>query len=410
MNELLLRKFAKLAVIKGVNIQKDQVLRINCPIEAAGFGRLCLEEAYLAGAKRVIIDYYDELASKLNYELAGTEVLCDFPEYLRAKQSYLIDENVANLSIIGETPGLLKDIDPEKLQKVMVANSVFQMPYHNHFMSNKSQWSLVGYPTGGWAKKVYPNLDEETAKEKLWENILLTSRVTMDEDPLETWNRHNAEMLKHNEIMNNYNFSYLTFKNSACTDLKLYLADQHNWSGGCENTMGGVVFNPNIPTEECFCMPYKTKVDGKVVATKPLNYQGKLIEDFYLIFKEGRVVEFDAKKEKEALKNLLEFDEGSCYLGEVALISDDSPINNTGILFYNTLYDENASCHLALGAAYPMNIKGGVQMEEEELFKFGYNKSMAHEDFMFGSPDMEIEGYTADGEKVTIFQNGNFVF
>ncbi len=410
MNDNILRKYAQLAVLKGVNIQKDQILQISTPVETAYFARYCMEEAYKAGAKKVKIVYKDELATKIEMEMASLETLCEFPNYRKEEMEYLINNKYASLHIYAETPGLLKDIDPNKMQEVMVSLSKHLEPSRKYSMGNKGQWSIVSIPTVGWAKKIFPNDDESTAMAKLWDAILMSVRVSEDNDPIKEWEKHNAVMLKHNEIMNNYNFEYLTFKNSLGTDLTLYLAEKHNWSGGCETTTEGVVFNPNIPTEECFCMPYKTKVNGKVVATKPLNYQGKLIEDFYLVFKDGKVVEYNAKKEYEALKNLIEFDEGSCYLGEVALISHDSPISNSNVLFYNTLFDENASCHLALGNAYPMNIIGGTAMSEEELIKFGYNKSMVHEDFMFGSADLSVKGYTFDGKEVEIFKNGNFVF
>jgi aminopeptidase len=216
-------------------------------------------------------------------------------------------------------------------------------------------------------------------------------------------------MLAHNKVLNDYNFKSLHFLNSLGTDLVVSLVDNHIWAGGGEESTKGVYFNPNVPTEENFTMPYKYGVNGKVVATKPLNYQGNLIEEFWLEFKDGKVVDFDAKAQKETLSNLINFDEGSSYLGEVALISHDSPISNSNILFFNTLFDENASCHLALGRAYPMNVKGGTTMTKEELLEAGSNLSMAHSDFMFGSACMNIVGTQQDGTKVQIFKNGNFV-
>ncbi|MFA5526958.1 MAG: aminopeptidase, partial [Acholeplasmataceae bacterium] len=221
--------------------------------------------------------------------------------------------------------------------------------------------------------------------------------------------KHNEVLLAHNKLLNNYNFKHLHFKNKLGTDLIVELVKDHVWAGGGEHALNGTYFNPNIPTEETFTMPYKWGTRGKVVATKPLNYQGKLIEDFYLIFKDGKVVEFDAKKEKDALENLLNTDENSRYIGEIALISHNSPISNTNILFLNTLIDENASCHMALGRAYPMNVKNGVNTPIEELEKIGYNNSMVHADFMFGSEDMEIIGLTQDDKEVVVFKNGNFV-
>ena len=251
---------------------------------------------------------------------------------------------------------------------------------------------------------------DEGAFDRLLDAILSASRVQADNDPVAEWQAHIENLARRNKILNDYDFESLHFENSLGTDLTVGLAEGHIWAGGGEVAKNGVAFAPNIPTEETFTMPHKYRVNGKVVATKPLNYNGKLIEDFYLVFKDGKVVEYDAGKEKESLKNLLEIDEGSSYLGEVALIPFDSPIANTGILFYNTLFDENASCHLALGCAYPMNLKGSEEMTEEEMKAKGYNKSMTHEAIMVGSADMKITGTTHDGKKVVIFKDGNFVF
>ena len=277
-------------------------------------------------------------------------------------------------------------------------------------MGNKSQWCVVAYPTFAWAKKVFPKLSPKKAYNALLNKILEASRVTDTNDPVHDWEEHIMTLARHNKKLNEDNYKTLHFKNSLGTDLVVGLVKDHIWAGGAEKAKNGVIFCPNIPTEETFTMPHKYQVEGKVVATKPLNYQGKLIEDFYLVFKEGKVVEYKAGKEELALKNLLELDEGSSRLGEVALISDNSPISNTNILFFNTLFDENASCHLALGNAYTMNIKNGTSLSEEELAALGYNKSLTHVDFMFGSPDMEIIGHKYDGTKVIIFKNGNFIF
>lgn len=410
MFEDLLRKYAKLAVKMGVNIQKDQILRIRAPLEAAALVHYCQEEAYELGARKVLLDYNDEIASKIDLKMADSEVLCEFPKYKEEELHYLINERTAVLNIYCETPGLLNDIDPTKMQKVMQARAINNRPYQEYNLSNKGQWSIISYPCTGWAQKVFPELDSKEAVEKLWENIFYSSRVAKDSDPIKAWKDHNETLANRTQKLNDYNFDYLTFKNSLGTDLKVHLAINHRWAGGCEKTVNDVIFNPNIPSEECFCMPLKTKVEGKVVASKPLNYQGKLIEDFWLVFKEGKVVDYYAKKEREALSNIIEFDEGSSYLGEVALIPYDSPISNTGILFYNTLFDENASCHLALGSAFTMNIKEVSKYNEEELKGFGYNKSLAHEDFMFGSEDMLINGYTFAGQEIAVFKEGNFVF
>lgn len=407
MNIEKLKKYADLAVQIGVNLQKGQILMINSPVECVEFTRLLVESAYKVGASYVLVRWHDDPINKTYYTYATEEVISEVPNYVVEQFKYVVDKGAAAISISAPTPGLFKDIDPKKLQLASKASHEHLGFYQKHMMANGSQWCVISYPTKAWAEKVFGG---EESFEKLLDAILSASRVTDDNDPIAEWKQHIENLARHNKMLNDYNFEKLQFKNKLGTDLEVGLVEGHIWAGGGETSQKGIDYCPNIPTEESFTMPHKEKVNGKVVATKPLNYQGKLIEDFYLVFKDGKVVDFDAKSEKDTLKSLLELDEGSSRLGEVALISYDSPISNTGILFYNTLFDENASCHLALGNAYAMNIKGGIGMKEEDLMEKGYNKSMAHVDFMFGSEDMEIIGITHKGEKVQIFKNGNFVF
>jgi len=407
MNIEKLKKYARLAVEIGVNIQPGQLLVINSPVECKDFTRLLAEAAYQKKAGNVIIRWNDDLINKLYFENVSDEVLKEVPDYVVQQFHYIVNKTAAVISIAAPTPGLLKDIDPHKLQISSIATQKAVEFYRKHMMGNGSQWCVVAYPTEAWAKKVFKGKD---AFEKLLDNILIASRVTEDNDPVAEWKKHMEVLAMHNQKLNDYNFESLHFTNSLGTDLTIGLVDGHIWAGGGETSQNGVYFAPNIPTEEAFCMPHRLKVNGKVVATKPLNYQGKLIDGFWLVFKEGKVVDYDAAKEKGALKNLLELDEGSSYLGEVALISHDSPISKTNVLFFNTLFDENASCHLALGNAYTMNIKDGNSMKEEELAAKGYNKSMNHCDFMFGNADMKIVGTTHDHKQVKIFEKGNFLF
>lgn len=403
-----LRKFARLAVCSGANVQKGQLLVINgCPQDYE-FIRLCTEEAYKAGAKQVLINWSDEMTNLYNYQYCDTETLSNIPQWSLDKTKWIQDNGACMLHVLSETPGLLKEIDPQKLQEVQMARLKATAPFQKYTMNNEGQWSIVALPSVGWAKKVFPDCNEDEAVEKLMEAILMSSRVTDDNDPVEEWKKHNEAITAHSRILNEHNFKALHFSNSLGTDLTVELVKNHVWAGGCEYTTKGVLFNPNIPTEENFCMPYKYGVNGKVVATKPLSYQGKLIDGFSIEFKDGKAVSWHADKEEDSLSNLINLDEGSAYLGEVALISYDSPINNTGILFYNTLFDENASCHLALGSAYPMNVKGGTAMNDEELKAAGANKSMTHVDFMFGSEDMHVVGIKENGEEVVIFEKGNF--
>lgn len=406
----VMEKYAKLAVVAGANVQPGQLLVINAAAADYQFVRMCVKAAYEAGAVYVKVNWSDEQHGLMNYQYCSVETLTEFPQWSYDMRAWEQEKGCCYLYVLSDTPGLMKDIDPEKVQAVQQESSKKFAPLQRYTMNNDGQWSIVALPSAGWAKKVFPDMEEDAAVEALMEAILMSVRVSEDNDPIEEWKHHNEEILAHSAKLNAYNFKALHFTNELGTDLTVELVKDHIWSGGCEYSTKGVLFNPNMPTEENFCMPLKTGVNGKVYASMPLSYRGKLIEDFWLEFKDGRVVDFGAAKEQETLKNLVEFDEGSCYLGEVALISYDSPIRKTGILFYNTLFDENASCHLALGRAYPMNVKGGTQMSDEELEAAGANYSMAHVDFMFGSREMHIEGICQDGSIVTVFDHGNFAF
>ena len=408
--QLLLEKYAKLAVKIGLNVQKDQMVMINSSIDCAEFTRAVVKAAYEVGASYVMVEWSDGFITKTFYEYATEEQLKEIPDYIVDKFKYFTSKGGCSMSIASPNPELMKDIDPKKMMIQRVASQQKMEFMRKYSMENHSQWLVVAYPSAAWAKKVFPNLGEEEGQEKLLEAILKACRVSEDNDPVEAWNEHMEKLAKHNKLLNEYNFESLHFKNSLGTDLDVTLVDNHIWSGGGEYTRKNVYFAPNIPTEETFTMPHSQKVNGKVVSTKPLSFQGKLIENFFLEFKDGEVVNFGAEKEQEALGVLLNTDPGSKRLGEVALISHDSPISNMNILFYNTLFDENASCHLALGNAYTMNLKDSDKMTEEELISKGYNKSMVHVDFMFGSEDMEIIGTTKDGKQVQVFKNGNFVF
>lgn len=402
-------EFAKLAVINGVNVQKGQVLIINAPVEAYELVRKCVKVAYEQGSSRVIVNYTDDDATRLGYEFIEEKELCEVPEWQVNRQKYYVDKGVCFLHIIGEDPDLLNGIDPDKINKAMIARMKAMEPYRYYTMNNVGQWSIVAYPNLAWAKKVFPNKSDEEAMDALWQAILFTSRVEKGKT-LDNWDKHNKEIQEHSKKMNELNFKSLHFKNSIGTDLTVGLIKDHKWEGGCDKAANGAIFNPNIPTEEVFTMPDRYHIDGKVVSTKPLSYNGNIISKFELTFKDGQIIDFKADDNYDVLKNLINTDEGTKSLGEVALISHDSPISNSNILFYETLFDENASCHLAIGACYPTNVKGGTEMSKEELYKLGGNNSMEHVDFMFGSKDMSIIGLTYDNQEVEVFKDGNFVF
>ena len=409
VSENLLRKYAKLAVCTGANVQKDQLLVITADVRDYRFVEMCVEEAYAVGAGKVMVDWSSEANTLQSYLNETKESLTDIPQWAYDKRKDAQDRGCCYLHISSATPGLLKDVDTDKIVTYQtVAGKMFE-PLRTYTMANHGQWSIVALPSLSWAKKVFPDKSDDDAVKALWDAILMSVRVSEDNDPVEEWKKHNETLAKHNSLLNELNFKALNFKNSLGTDVTIELVKDHIWAGGGEESTKGVYFNPNMPTEETFTMPHKNGVNGKIVATKPLSYQGKVIDEFWLEFEDGKVVNYGANKEYDSLKSLVEYDEGSCRLGEVALISYDSPINNTGILFFNTLYDENASCHVALGAAYPMNVKGGTTMSKEELGNAGANVSMTHVDFMFGSKDMHIEGIKEDGTKVVVFDQGNFV-
>ncbi len=405
----LLEKFARLAVRIGANVQKGQIVNINSSTETIELTRAVVKEAYRAGADVVLVNWSDAYISRDGFDFRTKESLSTIPQWYIDRMKYLVDKGVCVISISSPIPDINQGVDPEKMQAMNIAGHKAFPFYMDYIMGSKGQWTIIAGANKAWAKKVFPDLDEDEALDALWDAILKTSRVSEDTDPVEEWNKHNQELFKHNDILTDYQFEKLQFKNSLGTDIEIRLAEDHVWVGGGEHTTKGIMFNPNIPTEESFCMPHRDGVNGIVYASKPLNYQGNLIEDFWIRFKDGKVVEYDAKKNKQSLESIFNTDEGAKHLGEIALISYDSPISNLGILFYNTLFDENASCHIALGRAIPANLKGGNEMKPEELQAKGYNHSMTHVDFMFGTKDLSVVGITKEGKKVQIFKNGNFV-
>ena len=411
MKQEKIEQYARLAVEIGVNIQPGQTLCIRASVDSADFARLCAKEAYKLQAKRVLIEYSDDVLSRLTYENASVETLEQIPSHALEFLNYFVEEGCAILNITSEIPGKFDGIDMLKIQNYTKAFTSTQQfkKYRSYTMGNKGQWAIVSVPNPLWAKKIFPDLEQEDAIEKLWEAILSASHVLNNDDPVGYWREHNLRLHKLSKVLNDYNFESLHFKNSLGTDIEVGLVPNHVWCGGSEITTTNIEFNPNIPTEEVFTMPHRDNVNGIVYATKPLNFQGVLIDNFWVKFKDGKVIDFDAKENKEALEQLINMDEGASHIGEIALISHNSPISNSNILFYTTLYDENASCHMALGAAYPMNIKGGLNMSEEELIKNHSNLSNMHEDFMFGSSDMQIVGKKYDGTLISVFENGNFV-
>lgn len=407
MNKLL-DKYAKLVVCTGVNIQKGQRLVINAPIECSDFARRVARAAYEAGGKDVSINWQDEQFARLRYDMAANEVFDEFPQWLQDKFQSYMDDGVAVVSIHASDPAIFKGVDPDKLLRKQKADGLALLDFRSAIMNNKLRWCVVSIPTTAWAKRVFPELSESQAVERLWAKIFAAVRISDDVDPVEAWQQHTGFMEKAHRFLNGLKLRKLHYTNSLGTDLTIKLPKGHIWAGGAEQAADKVWFVANMPTEEVYTLPERDGVDGVVYSSKPLSYRGNIIEGMRLVFKAGKVVEASAKSGEDCLRQLLATDEGASYLGEVALVPYDSPISNSGVLFFNTLFDENAACHLAFGRAYPTCIEGGEDMDSLELARHGVNDSILHEDFMIGTADLDIVGTTEDGRQVQIFKNGNF--
>ncbi|RDY23013.1 aminopeptidase [Romboutsia maritimum] len=403
-----LDKYAELAVKVGVNIQSGQILLVRSPIECASFVRSVLKHAYQNGAKNVHIEWSDEESTLIKYLNAPEETFNDFPKWIADQYVDIAKEGGAFLTIYAQNPDLLKNVDPQRVANYQKASGIALKEWRSYTLSDKCKWSIVSVPTEAWAKKVFPNENPENAVEKLWDAIFKCSRVE-NQNPVEAWKQHNKDLKSRMDFLNKNNFKSLRYK-SSITDLTVELPEGHIWLSGSSQDPNGVEFNANIPTEEVYTMPHKFKVNGFVHSTKPLVYGGNVIDNFTLTFKDGKVIDCKAEKGYETLEKLISTDEGSHYLGEVALVPFKSPISDTNIVFFNTLYDENASCHFALGAAYRTCMKDGENLKSEDLDNYGINDSLTHVDFMIGSSDLDIIGQTYDGNQIQIFKSGNWAF
>lgn len=407
MSDLKLQeKYAELALKTGVNLQKDQVLMINSSIEGVAFTRILVKKAYELGAKDVVINWQDDEITLARYQHASEEALTTVPQWMVDKYMHYAETGVALLSVRSTNPDLLKDVDPERVAKATKASAQAMTGFRKYTMNDKLAWSIISIPTNDWAMKIFPGKDQETAKALLWDQIFKIVRIDQ-EDPLKAWDTHNQTLKAAHKILNDKKYTAMRFK-APGTDITFGLPKGHIWKGGGAYTDKGLHFNPNMPTEEVFTMPDKYKVDGVVSSTKPLIYGGNMIDDFSLTFKDGKVIDFKAEKGYETLKHLLDTDEGAKRLGELALVPHSSPISQSDLIFYNTLYDENASCHIALGKAYPTNMENGAEMSDEELDAHGVNDSLTHVDFMIGSAELDIDGVFEDGTEEPVFRNGEW--
>ena len=408
-NELL-KKYADFIVRVGVNPQPGQTLIINCSLEAAPLARLCVRSAYEAGARDVQVNWKDNTVSRTQMELGSEEALCDNkPWQLRRYLDYAESEGgVCVLHLIADDPEVYAGLDGAKISRVNAAARKFMAPWREYTMNDKVQWSIAAMPSAPWAKKMFPELDTAAAIEKLWQLIFDVCRVTGG-DPVNEWKAHVDRLMTLRDKMNAFDLESVHFKSSNGTDLTVGLADKASWESAGSKNEKGVDFLPNIPTEEVFTAPHKDKVDGIVYGTKPYVFNGQLIKGFHVTFKDGKVIEHGAEEGADLLGQLLDTDEGSRHIGEVALVPASSPINRSGALFYSTLFDENAACHIAFGASYPGTTADGTSLSKEELLARGMNQSAIHEDVMIGAEDSEITGKCRDGRTVELFKNGIWV-
>lgn len=401
------KKYADLLISVGVNVQEGQSLLINAEPVHHDFVKLLVETAYQKGAKEVIVEWGSQDISRLHYLHQSSETLTYVPKWLVDKFDDLIERDLCLLALRSPNPHALDGVDMTKVRSSNVARSKALENYRNYTMKNRGQWLVCAYPTLEWAAIVFPDLPLEEAYQKLYDYVLFASKID-EGDAIRNWQKHNEQLKLQNQKLNEHKFKALRFNNAKGTDITVGLVADHIWSGGVDTTTKGRTFNPNIPSEETFTTPDRNHVDGIVYNTLPLNSNGRLVDDFWLKFVDGEVVDFDAKTGKDVLENLLATDENSKRIGEIALIANSTPIAKLNTLFYNTLFDENASCHMALGDAYPL-IPDGESYTKDELINLGLNQSMIHVDFMFGSKDMRVVGIKQDGTEVLVMDEGEFV-
>ncbi|MBS4175029.1 aminopeptidase [Bacillus sp. FJAT-49736] len=404
-----LEKYAELAVKVGVNVQQGQTLVVNASIEAAEFVRLVVKNAYEVGAKDVVVNWNDDAVSRFKYDLAPDETFKVYPKWRAQETIELAENGAAFMSVVSASPDLLKGVKPERIANFQKAAGQALEQYRQFIQSDKVSWTVVAAPSKAWAEKVFPQATTaEESVEKLWDAIFKATRSDV-KDPVQAWKDHDVTLHKKVEYLNEKGYKKLHYT-APGTDLTVGLPEGHLWVGAGSINEQGHEFMANMPTEEVFTVPQKDAVDGYVSSTKPLSYGGNIIDEFTITFKNGRIVDVKAKEGEEILKQLVETDEGSHYLGEVALVPHNSPISQSNILFFNTLFDENASNHFAIGSAYAFCIEGGKKMSKEELEKHGLNQSITHVDFMVGSAEMNIDGIKEDGTTEPIFRNGDWAF
>ncbi len=407
MKQTLLRKYARLIARIGANVQKGQDVLITCGLDQPRFIEFLVDECYKAGARKVKVEFYHQPLEKLHVRHQTVTTMAKVEEWEKARLQHYVDSLPCRIYVDSDDPDGLKGINQMKIAKAQQKSYPIVKPYYDQ-MENKYQWCIASVPGAAWAKKLFPGLSKGQAIEKLWEAILFTARVT--DDPVAEWEKHNKDLQDRCAYLNSLGIAELHYKGDNGTDLTVGMIPEAEFKGGGDTSLKGIFFNPNIPTEECFISPMRGKAEGIVYATKPLSYNGELIENFSVRFENGKAVEVKAEKNQALLEQMISMDEGAAYLGECALVPVNSPISESGMLFYNTLFDENAACHLALGAGFTDTIKGFENKTIEECREMGINDSMEHNDFMIGYEGLDIDAITHDGKTVPVFRQGKWAF
>lgn len=402
-----LKEYAALLIRVGLNLRRGQTLLISAPVECAFFARMCAEEAYDAGCREVVMNWHDDLLAREKYLRADEAVFDEVPLWRRHFFNDYADEGAAYLVISASDPENLKGVEPQRLVRARRASGRFLKEFDRLQMCGGFPWCIASIPIPSWAGAVFPGVPQEQAMEQLWDAIFAAVRISGDGACVEKWRQHLATLDRRLRKLNELNFKSLHYRNALGTDLTIELPEGHIWEAGNDVTLSGQEYVANMPTEELFTAPLRTGANGVVYSALPLVEDGNIIDKFHFVVKDGKIVEVYAERGEEFLKAAVSVDEGASYFGEVALVPYDSPISNQKILFYNTLFDENAACHIAFGEAYPC-IEGGQRMTKEELKAHGLNDSITHVDFMVGTRDLSIVGTTHDGKEVAVFVDGNF--
>ena len=407
MKKSVLRAYARLIAESGVNVQKGQEVFITAELDQPEFVAMVVEECYRRKAKKVVVDWNYQPLTRLHVRHQSLTTMSTLDNYEEARWQHYVDTIPCRIYLLSEDPDGLRGVNQEKMAKAQQKKYPIIKGYRDQ-IENKYQWCIAAVPGVKWAKKLFPELRASQAVEKLWEAILHTSRV--DDDPVAAWDAHNKDLKSRCDYLNGLGIRELQYRASNGTDLRVGMIPEAQFCGGGETSLQGIFFNPNIPTEECFISPKRGVAEGIVYSSKPLSYQGQLIDRFWIRFREGKAAEWGAEENEALLTKLITMDEGSAYLGECALVPFNSPINETGILFYNTLFDENACCHLALVLGLADTIRDFEHKRLDECRALGVNDSMIHEDFMIGTADLSIDALCEDGRTVPLFRNGTWAF